>query len=54
MEPEQVAREALRELGRRPTMIPGRVNRLAALAMRWMPRAFAIKTISSTTRKMYG
>lgn len=54
MEAEQVAVEALRALGRTPTVVPGRLNRVAALAMRWMPRARAIGVISAATRKMYG
>jgi short-subunit dehydrogenase len=53
MEADQVAREALEALGRVPSMIPGRLNRAAALVMRMLPRARAIGLVSQATRKMY-
>jgi hypothetical protein len=34
--------------------IPGRVNRLAAAAMKLMPRARASRLISRATERMYG
>jgi len=55
MEPEEVAAEALAALGRGPTVIPGRANRVSSLVMqRLMPRSLAIATIGRATRGMYG
>jgi len=55
MEAAQVAREALASLGgREPSVIPGGVNRVAAYAMRLLPRARAVSFISRATRRMYG
>jgi short-subunit dehydrogenase len=51
---EQVAEEALAALGRGPSMIPGALNRAAAVVMRALPRARAISIISAATRRMYG
>jgi len=55
MEPEDVAAEALAALGRGPTVIPGRANRVSSLVMqRLMPRSLAIAAIGKATRGMYG
>jgi short-subunit dehydrogenase len=50
-EPEAVVREALAALGRGPSVIPGRVNRVAAFAMqRLLPRRSAVRLMGRTTR----
>jgi short-subunit dehydrogenase len=55
MEPDEVAAEALEALGSGPTVIPGRTNRLTSMLIRRvLPRKLAIRTISMTTRAMYG
>jgi uncharacterized protein len=47
--------EALAGLGRRPSVIPGLGNRLAALLMqRLLPRRVAVRTMGRATRAMYG
>jgi short-subunit dehydrogenase len=54
MSPDRVAREALRALGRRPTVIPGWRNRWSAFAVtRLLPRATAVALVSRQTRTMY-
>ncbi len=53
MDADVVAREALAALGKTRTFFPGRVNRVAAIAMRLLPRARASKIISNATRRMY-
>ena len=54
MRPEEVVREALAALGRRPVVIPGRRNRFAAfLASRLVPRTAAVALASRQTRAMY-
>lgn len=53
--PEDVAREALAALGRRPVLIPGRANRLAAGFMRrLLTRRRAVRLMSRNTRRLYG
>ena len=55
MPPEDVARETLAALGKGPTVIPGRVNRLEAFFMRRvLPRTTAIRLMGSVMRRMYG
>jgi len=54
MESEQVVLEALGELGKGPTLIPGRLNRAVATAMRVVSRGQATRFISNATRRMYG
>lgn len=52
--PAQVARETLAALGGRPVVIPGRWNRLAALALtRLLPSRAAVRLLSAQTRAMY-
>jgi len=54
LEPEVVVRETLAALGRRPVVIPGRTNRLAAFLMeRLLPRRAAVERVSAATRAMY-
>ena len=53
--PEAVVREALAGLGKRPSVVPGRANRLAALVLeRLLPRRRAIILLGRTLRAMYG
>lgn len=55
MEPGDVARAALRGLGRRKLVVPGALNRLAAFFMaRLLPRATAVRLVARSTRAMYG
>ncbi len=52
--PDEVARECLSQLGRTPSLITGRGNRIASFIMqRLMPRPLAIKIMGDTTRQMY-
>jgi uncharacterized protein len=54
MAPERVAREALRALGRGPTVIPGWRNRWSASAVaRLLPRSTAVRLVSRQTWAMY-
>ena len=53
MEPDAVAREALAALGSTPSMIPGRVNRLAAFVLgRLLPRRTAISVMGRASRSV--
>jgi uncharacterized protein len=52
--PEEVASECLKKLGKGPSFITGRGNRVASFFMqRLMPRKLAITIMSDTTRKIY-
>lgn len=54
MEADQAVREALAALGHKPTLIPGRLNRLASVLMtRLLPRATAVRIMGKNTRAMY-
>ena len=54
MNPEQVVREAFDALGKRPYVIPGRVNRLASFVMRHLlPRKAAIQFMGRVLRRKY-
>lgn len=54
MDAAPVVAETLARLGRAPSFVPGRVNRLASFLMqRLLPRRAAIATIGRTTRAMY-
>jgi short-subunit dehydrogenase len=54
MAPDTVAAETLAALGRQPSVIPGRFNRLAAFVMRrLLPRRAAIRLMGRTMRGMY-
>ena len=55
MEPEDVAREALAALGRRPSLVPGRANRIASFFMaHLLPRRLGIRMMGRATRGMEG
>jgi len=54
MDPAAVVKEALDSLGKAPSIVPGRANRVATFLMtRLMPRQLAIKTIAKTLKAMY-
>jgi uncharacterized protein len=54
LRPEEVARECLDNLGRKPSFITGRGNRIASFIMqKLMPRKMAINIMGDTTKKMY-
>jgi short-subunit dehydrogenase len=54
MEPDDVAREALSALGRTPSLVAGRWNRLATFFLeRVLPRRVAIETLGRSTRKIF-
>ena len=54
MNPDQVARDALNALGKKPYVIPGRVNRIASFVMRHLlPRKTAVKFMGRILRRMY-
>lgn len=54
LEPDEVANECLRMLGKRPSFIPGRANRVASFIMqKFLPRKIAVNIMGDTTRKMY-
>jgi short-subunit dehydrogenase len=54
LEPEEVANECLRMLGRQPSFITGRTNRAASFIMqKILPRKMAVNIMGDTTRKMY-
>ena len=54
LEPEEVVRATLAALGRRPVVIPGWLNRIAAVVMeRLLPRRTAVARVSAATRAMY-
>jgi short-subunit dehydrogenase len=55
LEPGEVARQALRGLGRKALVVPGLLNRIALFFMaRLLPRAAAVGLIARSTRAMYG
>jgi short-subunit dehydrogenase len=52
--PQEVAKECLERLGRQPSFIAGRGNRIASFFMqKILPRKTAITIMGDTTRKMY-
>ena len=52
--PEEVVNECFKKLGKRPSIITGRGNRVASFIMqKLMPRKMAIQIMGNTTRKMY-
>ena len=52
--PAEVAQECLRQLGRRPSVITGRGNRMANWFMqKLLPRKKAVEIMGDNTRKMY-
>lgn len=53
--PDQVAAEALKALGRQPSIITGGKNRFAAaLLSRFLPRRAAVRLMGRTMDRMYG
>ena len=53
--PGEVVRECFKKLGRKPSWITGRGNRLASFFMhRVLPVRMAVKIMGDNTRKMYG
>jgi short-subunit dehydrogenase len=54
LKPEEVVSECFKKLGKRPSYITGRGNRLATFFMqKILPRKIAINIMGDTTRKMY-
>jgi uncharacterized protein len=54
LDPEEVADECLKKLGKQPSFITGRGNRIASFIMqKIMSRKMAINIMGDTTRKMY-
>jgi short-subunit dehydrogenase len=54
MEPAAVAERALNSLGRRPSVVPGLINRLGDVFMtRLLSRRAAIRFMGKTTRRLY-
>jgi uncharacterized protein len=54
LNPEEVVNECFRNLGKRPSFITGRANRLASFFMqKILSRKMAINIMGDTTRKMY-
>jgi short-subunit dehydrogenase len=52
LDPEQVVKSALRALGRKPAVIPGFINKVAAAVMtRLLPRRTAIALLAKSTGK---
>jgi len=54
LSPEEVVKEGFKKLGKQPSYITGRGNRLASFIMqKILPRKMAITIMGDTTRKMY-
>jgi len=54
LSPEEVVRECFEKLGKQPSAITGRGNRIASFIMqKLMPRKMAINIMGDTTRTMY-
>ena len=54
MEPAAVVEAALSALGRRPSVVPGALNKVAAFAFaRLLPRRAAIRVMGRATRRLY-
>ena len=54
LDPEEVVHECFKKLGKQPSYITGRANRLASFIMQKIPpRKMAINIMGDTTRKMY-
>ena len=52
--PEEVVEECMKQLGKKPSFIAGRGNRIASFFMQKLfPRKMAITIMGDTTRKMY-
>jgi short-subunit dehydrogenase len=54
LEPEEVPYECFKKLGKRPSYITGKGNRLASFVMqKLLPRKMAVNIMGDNTRKMY-
>jgi short-subunit dehydrogenase len=54
LDPEEVPNECIKKLGKQPSFITGRGNRLASFFMqKILPRKMVVKIMGDTTRKMY-
>ena len=54
LEPEEVPLECFKKLGKQPSFITGRGNRIASFIMhKILPRKMAVNLMGDTTRKMY-
>jgi hypothetical protein len=54
MDPAQVVTETIAALGKKPSMVPGGLNKFIAFLMsRLLPRRLAIKIIGDATGAMY-
>jgi short-subunit dehydrogenase len=54
LEPEEVVHECFKKLGRQPSFITGRANRIASFIMqKILPRKMAVNIMGDTTGKMY-
>ena len=54
LEPDQVVRETLEALGRRPSVVPGAFYRFSAFVMnRLLPRQMAVRIMGRATRRLY-
>jgi short-subunit dehydrogenase len=54
MDPDDVVREALGQLGRGPIHVAGEANRAAAAGLRSAPRAQVVEAMSEAVAQMYG
>jgi short-subunit dehydrogenase len=55
MEPRAVVDEALAALGRRPSVVPGRFNRIVAFVLhRLLSRRRVVRIMGDATRRLYG
>ena len=54
LEPEEVPQECFKKLGKQPSLVTGRANRVASFIMQnILPRKMAVTIMGNTTRKMY-
>ena len=54
LSPDEVAKECFQHLGKKPSFVTGRGNKVASFIMqKLMPRKMAINIMGDTTRKMY-
>jgi short-subunit dehydrogenase len=54
LDPEEIPHECFKKLGKQPSYITGRGNRLASFIMqKILPRKMAVNIMGDTTRKMY-
>jgi short-subunit dehydrogenase len=53
MEADEVARQALEALGKRPVIVSGRANRISSALMRLLPRRLATRLVGRGIRAIY-